>query len=39
MGLSNPPKPLYIQSTRDTSKNGFHHVFTSPTELQSQCFL
>lgn len=31
-----PPCPKYC---RDTSKNGFHRVFTSCTQLQSQCFL
>lgn len=29
------PLPLCPQHHRDTSKNGFHHVFTSPTQLQS----
>lgn len=35
-----PHKPRHTQSTTETQvKNGFHRVFTSPTELQSQCFL
>lgn len=34
-----PQAPPCRKYCRDTSKNGFHRVFTSPTELQSQCFL
>lgn len=49
MDISNLPKPRHTQSTTETQvKMAFtvcsppcvhHRVFTSPTELQSQCFL